>query len=34
MNLGNANANGAGLIQFVDVDSPNYPQRFYRFVQQ
>lgn len=34
MNLGNANANGAGLIEFVDVDSPNYPQRFYRFVQQ
>ncbi len=30
--LGSVNANGAGLIQFIDVDATSFPVRFYRFV--
>jgi autotransporter-associated beta strand protein len=31
-NIGYANANGVGLLQFVDADASYYPRRFYRFV--
>src|SRR5439155_2529424 len=32
MSLGPASANGAGIYQFIDMDAPIYPERFYRAI--